>query len=320
MALSYVIIFLLCCAALYFAGNWVIAGTARLAKFFGLKEFVVAFFIMALAATLPNLFLAIMAVANGIPELSLGDILGGNVVDMTLAVALAAFFSKKGIDAKGQTIQASLMFTFAAAVLPLALLLDNHLSRIDGVLLLALFFVYVNWLLSKKERFKTIYDGHQVSIGKQIKHFWQDIARVAGGVAGMIIVAQIIILAANRFSSELAVALPLVGILIVGLGNSFPEIYFGIAAAKSGNTKMILGDLMGAVIMSGTMVLGLTALASPIKINDLEMFGAARYFLFGAAVFFYICARSGQKISKKEGLLLLGIYIAFLITEVFARH
>jgi len=316
MALSYVIIFLLCCAALYFAGNWVIAGTARLAKFFGLKEFVVAFFIMALAATLPNLFLAIMAVANGIPELSLGDILGGNVVDMTLAVALAAFFSKKGIDAKGQTIQASLMFTFAAAVLPLALLLDNHLSRIDGILLLALFFVYVYWLLSKKERFKTIYDGHH----KQIKHFWQDIARVAGGVAGMIIVAQIIILAANRFSSELAVALPLVGILIVGLGNSFPEIYFGIAAAKSGNTKMILGDLMGAVIMSGAMVLGLTALASPIKINDLEMFGAARYFLFGAAVFFYICARSGQKISKKEGLLLLGIYIAFLITEVFARH
>lgn len=319
MALSYVIIFLLCCGALYFAGNWVVIGTARLAKFFGLKEFVVAFFVMALAATLPNLFLAIMSVANGVPELALGDILGGNVVDMTLAVALAAFFSKKGIDAKGQTIQTSLMFTFAAAVLPLALLLDSYLSRIDGILLLALFFVYVYWLLSKKERFKTIYDGHQVSIGKQIKYFWQDIARVAGGITGLIILAQIIIFAANQFSAEMGVSLPLVGILIVGLGNSFPEIYFGIAAAKAGNTKMILGDLMGAVIMAGTMVLGFTALASPIKIDDLGMFGTARYFLFAAAIFFLICAKSGQKITKKEGVLLLGLYITFLITEIFAR-
>ncbi len=141
-----------------------------MAKFFGLKEFVVAFFIMALAATLPNLFLAIMAVANGIPELSLGDILGGNVVDMTLAVALAAFFSKNGIDANGPTIQTSRMLTFSAAVLPQALLMDNYLSRIDGLLLLALFLSIFVGSCPKKKGLRpsmTAIRCHR----KQIKHF-----------------------------------------------------------------------------------------------------------------------------------------------------
>jgi len=315
----YFLIFLLCCAALYFAGNWVVSGMARLAKLFGLKEFVVAFFIMALAATLPNLFLAIMSVINGVPELSLGDILGGNVVDMTLAVALAAFFSKNGIDAKGGTIQTSLIFTFAAAILPLAFLLDNNLSRVDGILLLGLFFAYIYWLLSKKERFKIIYSEHQVSIGKQFKDFWRDIAKVGAGIAGLIIIAQTLIFSAQSFSDQMGISLSVIGILIIGLGNCLPEIYFGIAAAKKEKTKMILGDLMGAVIMSGTFVLGLVAMLSPIEIGHLARFAAARYFLFAAAVFFYICARSGQKITKKEALMLLAVYIAFLITEIFAK-
>ncbi|UMX48414.1 MAG: sodium:calcium antiporter [Candidatus Nealsonbacteria bacterium DGGOD1a] len=315
----YFLIFLLCCGALYFAGNWVVSGMARLAKLFGLKEFVVAFFIMALAATLPNLFLAIMSVINGVPELSLGDILGGNVVDMTLAIALAAFFSKNGIDTKGGTIQTSLIFTFAAAILPLALLLDNNLSRVDGVLLLALFFAYVYWLLSKKERFKEIYSGHQVSAGKKLKDFRRDIAKVGAGIVGLIIIAQTLIFSAQSFSDQMGISLPVIGILIIGLGNCFPEIYFGIAAAKNGKTKMIMGDLMGAIVISGTFVLGLVAMFSPIEIGHLAKFAAARYFLFSSALFFYICARSGQKITKKEAVMLLAVYIAFLITEIFAK-
>jgi len=316
---SYFLIFLFCCGALYFAGNWVVAGMGRLAKFFGLKEFVVAFFIMAFAGTLPNLFLAIMSIANGVPELALGDVLGGNVVDMTLAVALAVFFSKKGIDAKSRTVQTTLLFTFAAAILPLVLMADGFLSRTDGIALLSLFFGYVWWLFSKKERFKSVYNGQQIPIGKQFGSFIGGILKVFFGVAVLIAMAQIIIVAANSFSAKLGISLPLIGILIIGLGNSFPEIYFSIAAAKANKTKMILGDLMGTVILAGTMVLGFTALVCPIKIDDLTIFATARYFLFAAAVFFYICVKSGQKITKKEGVLLLGIYIAFLITEIFSK-
>jgi len=77
--------------------------------------------------------------------------MGGNVFDMTVAIALAVFFSKNGIDAKDKTIQASLLFTFAAAVLPLVLLLDNKMSRFDGILLLLLFWVIFTGFFQKEK-------------------------------------------------------------------------------------------------------------------------------------------------------------------------
>ncbi len=315
----YFLFFVICCAALYFAGDWVVGGLSRIAKFLGWKEFVVAFFVMALAASLPNLFLAIMAVINGVPELALGDVMGGNVVDMTLAVALAAFFSKKGIDAKSRTVQTSIIFTFIAAVLPLMLLLDNNLSRVDGAILLLLFFVYVYWLLSKKERFKVIYNGHPVPIAKQLDRFLGDLAKIIAGITVMMIVAQAIIYLAEGFSESFAISLPLIGILVVGLGNSFPEIYFGIISARAGKTRMLLGDIMGAIIMPSTLVLGTVAMISPFHINGLTMFAAARYFLLVAATVFYVCVKTGQRVSKKEAFVLLFVYISFLITEILAK-
>jgi len=304
---------------MYFAGNWVVEGLSRIAKVLRWKEFVVAFFIMSLAATLPNLFLAIMSVIDHVPQLSLGDVMGGNVVDMTLVIALAVFFSKKGVDASGETVQTSLLYTFVAAILPLVLLLDGGLSRIDGIILLMLFFAYLHWLLSKKERFKMIYSGHSINIGKNFHLIAKDVVKVVGGSVVLIGVAQSIISLANSFSAEFNVSLPLVGILIVGFGNSLPEMYFAIAAAKSNKTKMILGDVMGAIILPGTLVLGMVALLSPFEVDGAAMFAAARYFLLIAAVLFYMAVKTGQKITKKEGVMLLGVYIAFLITEIFAK-
>jgi cation:H+ antiporter len=319
VAITYALIFGACCAVLYYAGNWVVEGLSSIAKILRWKEFFVAFFIMAMAATLPNLFLAIMSVINGVPELSLGDVMGGNVVDMTLAIALAAFFSRKGIDARGQTVQTSLLFTFGAAILPLVLLMDEGLSRIDGAVLLLFFASYLYWLLSKKERFRMIYSGHPVKIEKHFDLLAKESVKVLAGTLVLIGVAQSIILLANSFSNEFDVTLPLVGILIVGFGNSLPEIYFAIAAAKSNKTKMILGDVMGAVIMPGTLVLGMVALLNPFTVEGASMFAAARYFLLIAAALFYVCVKSDQKVTKKEGVLLLGVYIAFLMTEIFVK-
>lgn len=315
----YILLFVVCCAVLYAAGDWVVSGLSRIAKFLGWKEFAVAFFVMAAACTLPNLFLAIIAIIHHVPELSVGDVVGGNVVDMTLTIALAVFFSKKGIDARSRTIQTSAIFTSIVAVLPLILFVDGRLGRIDGLILLAAFFVYAYWLLSKKERFKKVYNNYKVPLNQQMVTFIRDLMKVFIGCAVLLAVAQGIVMSANVFSNAFNISLPLVGILIVGLGNCFPEAYFSIVSARNGETTMILGDLMGSIIMPGTLVLGLVALISPVEISNIAMFTAARYFLLIAAVFFYIAVRTDKKVTKREGVILLFIYIAFLLTEVFVK-
>jgi len=315
----YIVIFLICCALLYFSGNWVVGGLMRMARFLGWKEFVVAFFVMALAASLPNLFLGITSALRGVPELSFGDVAGNNLVALTLAIALAVLIGRKELPAESRTVQTTSIFTIIAAILPLILILDGNLSRIDGMLLIALFGSYIAWLFSKKERFTKIYDTHKIPILKEFKVFLADLGRVILGIILLLAAAQGIVASAQFFAIGFNLSLILIGVLITGLGNALPEVYFAIVSARKGETWMILGNLMGAVIVPATLVLGIVALIHPISGVDFSPFAIARIFLIISAVFFFFFVRTDRVITKKEAFFLLGIYIAFVLVEILTR-
>jgi len=315
----YIFIFIICCVLLYFSGEWVVGGLTRIARFLDWREFVVAFFVMAFAASLPNLFVGITSAFKGIPQLSFGDVAGNNLVAMTLAVALAVLFAKGGISAESRTIQTTSIFTIAAAILPLVLILDGNLSRIDGSLLIFFFLFYCSWLFSKKERFTKIYNEHKIQIVKEFKVFIKDLGKIILGIILLIVSAQGIVASSQFFAQNFAIPIILIGVLITGLGSALPEIYFAIASARKGETWMILGDLMGAVIIPATLVLGIVALICPIEISDFSPFAIARFFLIIAAVFFLFFVQTGRKITRKEALFLLGIYITFVLVEILTK-
>ena len=95
-----ILIFVFSCGLLFWSGSFLVSSLARIAKFLGWKEFVVAFFIMAVASSFPNLFIGFFSALHGIPELSFGDIVGGNLIDLTVGVALAALVAKNGLPSK----------------------------------------------------------------------------------------------------------------------------------------------------------------------------------------------------------------------------
>lgn len=319
MLLFYILLFLVSCVLFFFSGDWVIEGLARTAKLLGLREFVVAFFIIALAASLPNLFVGVISAFQGIPELSFGDVAGNNLVALTLAVALAVLFAKGGITAESRTIQTTSLFTAAAAVLPLILVLDGVLSRGDGILLIIFFIFYVFWLFSKKERFTKIYDDYKIPLAVKIRNLFRDVGKIFFGIIILLVAADGIVKAASFFAQNFNIPLTLIGVLITGVGSTLPEIYFAIISAKKGETWMILGDLMGAVIFPSTLVLGTVALIRPIVIPNIKFISIARLFLLFSAIFFFVFVRSDRKITKKEAAFLLAIYITFLTVEIFAR-
>jgi len=312
-----ILIFLASCFLLAFSSKWLVGALSRIALFLKLKEFVVGFFIMAFAASLPNLFVGITAALNKIPQLSFGDVIGGNIVDLSLVIGLAALLSKGGLSAQSQTVQGSSIFTIFIGVLPLFLIADHNLSRIDGVLLILSYFVYISWLFSKKERFSKVYNHAPKSIN--FKNFVKDLFFLILSVVVLFIGAKGIVSSASVFAVTLGLPIGLIGLFIVGPGNCLPETFFSIQAAKKGQDWMILGDLMGGVVMCATLVLGIVALISPIKIADFSPFVIARIFLVISVLFFIFCLRSDSKISKKEGVALLLIYILFLITEILTK-
>ena len=317
MLLFYILIFLICCVLFYFSGKWTVDGLVHISKFLGLREFVVAFFVIAVAASLPNLFVGISSALRKIPQLSFGDIAGNNLAALTLVVAAAALFAKGGIPAESRTVQKTSLFTIAAAILPIILILDGLLSRTDGIVLIGLFIFYITWLFSKKERFTKIYDHSKEKQPDRFRTFLKDAAKVVLGLLIMILASQGIVLSAQFFAQNFNLSLLLIGILVTGLGSTLPEFYFDIVSARKGEGWMILGDLMGAIIIPSTLILGIVALICPIQLFDSSPLVIARFFLIVSALFFLIFVRSNQRISKKEALVLLLIYIAFLITEIF---
>lgn len=315
----YIFIFLISCLLLALSGRWLVKALTGMARFLGWREFVVAFFVMAFAASIPELFIGIISALHKIPELSFGNIVGANVIHFTLAIAISALILK-GIEVESRTVQASSIFTVIAAILPLLLILDGSLSRIDGILLILAFIFYSSWLFSKKERFSKIYNGTQPeSILKEFKTFRRDLGTLIGGIILLLISAQGIISSASFFAKTFNVPLPLIGILIVGLGTALPETWFCLQAARKGQSWMILGNLMGCAVVTATLVLGIVALLHPIKIVDFSPFAVARFFLIASAIFFLLFLRTGRQITKKEAVFLLGIYLTFVLVEILTK-
>ncbi len=311
------LIFLVSCFLFYISGELIVESLIKIAKFLGWKEFALSFIIMSIVASFPNLFVGIFSAINHIPELSFGDVIGGNVIDLTLSIALASLFSQKGIPAKSKTVHTTLFFTVIAAVMPLLLIHDGVLSRSDGIILIFLFFLYIFWLFSKKERFiKTCENKNTEESVKNFKASFFSVLKILLAIVLFIFASQGIVSSASYFAETFHWPILLIGLFIVGLGNCLPEIFFAVNAAKK-NTWLVLGDLMGAVVMPATLVIGIVAMICPIKIADMSSLTIARIFMFLSVFFFFFFIKNDNKITKKEATLLLFIYIFFIISEIF---
>lgn len=314
------IYFLASCVLIVIAGKLVIDALIRISRFLHWKEFVVAFFTVSLGAVLPELFIGVTSALRGLPELSLGNVFGQNIVLFTLAPALCVLMLKH-LEMESRTVRAGSTFAILVAILPLLLILNGELSRADGVILISCFFFYIFWLFSKKERFSKIYDQESGHSPMSRLGFLKDLFVVLVGMLLIVVFAHFIVSSAEIFSEKFNISPLLIGILIIGLGVALPETFLVINLARKGECWMILGSLMGAVAMSSTLVLGVVSLISPITVSeaDLSVLQIARIFLIISAVFFLLFSRTGHKITLKEGLFLLGVYITFLMFEIFSR-
>jgi len=321
IALFYILAVIFCCILLFFSAELLIGAMSRIAKFLGLKEFVVAFFVMAVAGSLPNLFVDVSAAFQNLSELAFGEIVGGNVFDLCVTAGLAILFARDGIQSRGGTIQTSAIFTIVSAVLPLFLILDGNLSRVDGLILIAFFLFYIFWLFSKKERFTKVYEKDEKLPPLQgFKTFIFDIAKVSFALGCLLLVSNFIVDSVKVFSNQFNLPVALIGLFIVGISNCMPELYFSLNSARKGETNLILGDLMGSVIIPPTLVLGLVALINPFTISNFSIYALARVATFAAAVLFLIFIRTDRWLNKKEAVGLLSIFIIWLIAEVFRGY
>jgi cation:H+ antiporter len=308
------------------ATDLLIINLKRLAESTRLGEFFITSFILALATSLPELFVGITAALEGSPNLSLGNVIGSNIADLSLVIGGAAVIGGS-LSVQGIFLKRDVFYAFLAGAAPMILLFDKSLSRIDGLILLALYGFYNAAVLS--ERMKKVAEERgkerKGSLIRKIVHHLnhgttkrrlKEIGLIFFGAALLLFSSDMLVKTAINLASWLNLPLLIIGLFIVAAGTSLPELAFEIKAIKDHKPQMVFGDLLGSVVANGTLVIAITALISPFKVRafgDYLVATMAYVVVFGL---FYFFIRTKKKLERWEGAFLLGFYLALVFFEL----
>ena len=303
------LLFLLACAGLGIGGFLTVRSLTKITYYYGMREFVIGFIIMAIATSIPELFIGISSVFSGIPSLSFGDIIGSNIADLSLVLGIVVLVGKE--LKVGKKIKRDIIYASIISFLPILLFLDQKISNLDGVILLFVFSVYiVHLFLERKEHTKYFYMKKD-TIKKETFIF----------LFGLIILlasARFITQFASLLISELSLPPVFIGLLIVSIGTSLPELSFETQSLIKGHSELALGDLLGSLVINSTLVLGLVSLLSPIK-AEFPSFSIGAVFFFLILIFFSYVLFKKQKVSKKHAKILLILYVIYILVSILSK-
>jgi cation:H+ antiporter len=289
----------------------------------GVGQFAVTTFLLALATSLPELFVGITAALEGRPNLSLGNILGSNIADLSLVIGGAALFGG-GVGVKGRFLKKDVFYTFLAGTAPMILLFDKKLTRVDGLILLLLYGFYIIRVFS--ERYQELAEERGENEGiirrliRRINHRGtaSELGWIFLGVALLLFAADMLVRIAGKITLIINMPLLLIGLLLVSLGTSLPELAFEFKAIKEKQTAMVFGDLLGSIVANGTLIIGVTSLISPLKIRAFDEYLLATMGFITAFGLFYAFIKTKRRLERWEGAVLLLLYFIFVLAEFFS--
>ena len=311
MLTAELIIFAVSCAALVISAGWCMRSAVKIASCFKLSEFAIGFIIVAISTSIPELFVGITSAFNKTPELALGTVIGSNIADLTLVLGIAVLLGR-GIKIKAKAIKRSAQFMLLASFLPVVLMLDGMLSRYDGIFLLLVFCFYIRELLGERKEFRKRLHAPK-------KALFLSIALFVISIALLLLSSEFVVKSAVSISDELLVPPILIGLFLVAIGTSLPELIFETRAVLKKHKELALGDVIGSVVANSTLVLGATSLIYPITANMILFFSSTIFMLAVAAVFVAFAKGKGG-FTIKDGILLLLFYILFIFLEFFIKN
>jgi len=279
--------------------------SARLAESFKLSKYVVGFIIIAIISILPETFISINSAIEGIPAFGLGMLFGSNVADMTIVFLVILLFSKKGIKIETKTLKNNRVYPFLL-LLPLILGLDGNFSRVDGATLIIVgaAFYYIS--------FRRGIDVSEAAKNRDGRY--KNFMLLIGGMAIMLLGAHFTVTSATTLANLLKINPILIGMLVVGLGTTLPEMLFALKSVEKNEDELAVGDILGTVLADATVVVGILALINPFSFPQ-KIIYITGMFMVVASILLFGLMSSGRLLSKKEGWSLFFFWLLFVLVE-----
>ncbi|WP_108816795.1 calcium/sodium antiporter [Loktanella sp. Alg231-35] len=292
------------CGLLYFGGDWLVDGIVGLARGSRIPPVLVAFVVMGFGTSAPELFVAVNATVTGTPDVAVGNVVGSNIANLLLVLGLTTLIAPLAIDKRILYMDGGAMLVAALALW--AIMADGVVSRTDAFLLIGAMVSYIVL------RFFTI--------GETEDDAPTDVQSLSGALVIGALALLALPLGAHLFvdgaigiATSFGVSEAIIGLTVVAIGTSLPEMAACFVAALRREGNLILGGILGSNVFNGTIVIGAAALASPILIAPIFL-SFWLLGMIGATILTLVFLRINFCLNRPEALVMLACYaVLFLI-------
>ena len=299
-------------AMLFFGAEWLVKGSVTIANKLRMSQLVIGLTIVAFGTSTPELAVSISSATKGISDVALGNVVGSNIANIGLILGLSAFIAPIAVSRK--TLRKEVPLMIGISFLLLAVSIDGSISFYDGILFVGgiLIFTIFSYKTTRKEVVETV-----ISNEKNDSSFSKSIILIIIGLILLTVGAFFTVDNAVIIAKEIGLSERIIGLTLVAVGTSLPELITSIVAAKRGHTDISVGNILGSNIFNILAILGISSSITAISVNDSMWTDYVFMILF--AVILLPIIKTGLRIGKIEGILLVAGYVGYTAFLIFSR-
>jgi cation:H+ antiporter len=306
------IIFSASLAVLVVAGNFLVKGAISIALKIHMSPMVVGLTIIAFGTSAPELFISINSALKGSPDIAMGNVVGSNICNLTLVLGIAAVISPMLV--KPNFIKIDWPVAMGSGILLYLFSLDETLQTHEGIIFLVILIIYLYLIIrkSRKDIMAVMELEKELAKPKVLAQpLWKDLFFIIAGCAGLYFGSDWFVEAAIILAEGLGVSQRVIGISIVALGTSLPELVTAAIAAYRKQTDLALGNLIGSNIFNIFSILGITAIIKDIDVN-IVIINYDFWWMLGITAVILPIMLIQKNINRIEGFFLLVVYIVYM--------
>lgn len=289
--------------------DFFVEGSSSVAKRLRVPSLIIGMTIVAMGTSLPECSVSINASIAGSNGLAISNAVGSNIFNLMVVCGFCALFCPLAVDVG--TLKKEFPFSMIVALVLLALgAAGMVLGHIDGIILLVIFAGFLYWMVNSALKARTsgnMDDGEEYSIIP----VWKCILYIVGGVVAIIVGGDVVVDSASKIAAQFGMSDNLIGLTIVAVGTSLPELVTSVVAAKKNEVDMALGNVIGSNIFNILFVLGIAGAISPVGFVMENIIDTVVLIVMSMVV--WIFAWSKQKIVRSEGIAMLLMYAGYMV-------
>ena len=316
-------------ALILFGANFLVDGASAIAKRFGISDFIIGMTIVGIGTSTPEMVVSFLSAAQGNADIAVGNVMGSNIFNILMILGITALISPLALTSNNikKDIPFALLAAFTLLFAGSDMFLDgsaaNIISRTDGLMLLALFGVFMAYTIYSSQSSSAI--GNQAQEQPQTqpqlqaqaqKPVWVSAIMVIGGLGGLVYGGDLFVAAASSLAKMLGVSDAVIAVTIMAGGTSLPELASCVVAAMKKNTDLALGNVIGSNVSNIFLILGGSAVIHPLGMANIGTFDLGTLLLASILLFFTAFTFKKRTLDRIEGALFILIYIGYVVLTI----